>query len=417
MELIDRWAEDPEGPQVFRVDGVAGGGKTSTTYRATRGIKGTVLSCAPTAKAALVMRRKNWSDTVTIHKLIYHSREKAVAHLKYLEDELQKLLQPDLFGLPMPTLDMDKQRVAKEITALRRAIEEERRAIARPMFTLNPCSPVASAACTVMDEGSMVDSRVGSDTVSFKTKILVMQDPNQLPPVASDDGRGFFMAGNPNFELTQVHRQAKNSPVIRLATQIREEKENFRGFKLGTYDGVGGPSRVFRRADVTKDQLAEMAREAQQIIVGKNDTRRSVNKAMRKRLGYWTDDELPTPGDKLVCLRNNYDEGMLNGQLYTVQDVSDREESIIGLTLISDEGDHVVTTAHAAIFKGEKVPPWNRRDANEFDYGYALTCHKAQGSQWDRILIFDEHYVFRQDGWRWAYTAATRAAKQFDWLQ
>ena len=60
----------------------------------------------------------------------------------------------------------------------------------------------------------------------------------------------------------------------------------------------------------------------------------------------------------------------------------------------------------------EDVPYSLRRNSDEFDYGYALTVHKAQGSQWDDIVLFDESYAFREHRSRWLYTGITRAAKK-----
>ena len=55
---------------------------------------------------------------------------------------------------------------------------------------------------------------------------------------------------------------------------------------------------------------------------------------------------------------------------------------------------------------------WLMSEGQMFDYGYALTCHKSQGSQWDDVLIFDESGIFRSDRFRWLYTAITRAAEK-----
>jgi exodeoxyribonuclease-5 len=52
-----------------------------------------------------------------------------------------------------------------------------------------------------------------------------------------------------------------------------------------------------------------------------------------------------------------------------------------------------------------------QKGVEEFDYAYALTVHKAQGSQWDDVLLFDQSHVFRKNRYRWFYTAITRAAK------
>ncbi len=59
----------------------------------------------------------------------------------------------------------------------------------------------------------------------------------------------------------------------------------------------------------------------------------------------------------------------------------------------------------------EEVPAILRRETEEFTYGYALTVHKAQGSQWDKVVLFDESYAFREHRARWLYTALTRAAE------
>ena len=60
---------------------------------------------------------------------------------------------------------------------------------------------------------------------------------------------------------------------------------------------------------------------------------------------------------------------------------------------------------------GEKIPSAQQRRYDAFDYGYALTVHKAQGSQWDDVVLFDESYAFREHRARWLYTAITRAAE------
>ena len=60
----------------------------------------------------------------------------------------------------------------------------------------------------------------------------------------------------------------------------------------------------------------------------------------------------------------------------------------------------------------EEIPFSLRRDSDEFTYGYALTTHKAQGSQWDNVTLFDESYAFREHRDRWLYTALTRAAER-----
>ena len=86
-----------------------------------------------------------------------------------------------------------------------------------------------------------------------------------------------------------------------------------------------------------------------------------------------------------------------------------------GVTVRPEEGGKAVTVSVPRAFftEGPETVSWlQRKGADEFDYGYALTVHKAQGSQWDNVVLFDESYMFREHGARWLYTGVTRAAER-----
>ena len=101
-------------------------------------------------------------------------------------------------------------------------MEAERKRLAQPAFTLNQFSPVKDAGLVVIDECSMVDDRMGQDLLSFGTKVLVLGDPAQLPPVR---GSGFFTdTETPDVMLTEIHRQAKDNPIIAMATKVRNKE-------------------------------------------------------------------------------------------------------------------------------------------------------------------------------------------------
>jgi exodeoxyribonuclease-5 len=161
---------------------------------------------------------------------------------------------------------------------------------------------------------------------------------------------------------------------------------------------------------------------ANQLIVGKNATRRTSNMLARKYLNY--EDPLPVVGDKLVCLRNNRKEGLMNGTIWFVTatntEFSGDPDSFFPpafrCNIKSEDTDLELTGVqmHKGIFLGEEIPWHDMRLANEFDFGYALTCHKAQGSQWSHVVVYDESRVFRNDKWKWLYTAATRAAEKLN---
>lgn len=342
-----RQAVRRRGEQVFRLFGYAGTGKTTLARHIAEGIDGTVLFAAFTGKAASVMRSKGCEDATTIHSLIYRSRESKA---------------------------------------------EE------PTFVLNRASDVRHAKLVIIDECSMVDEELGNDLLSFSVPVLVLGDPAQLPPVK---GGGFFTEHEPDVMLTEVHRQARDNPIVAMSMTIRE------GGRLAR--GSFGDSAVIGRDEIDAGQI--MA--ADQVLVGRNETRRKFNKRIRELSGYH--DQFPAKEEKLVCLRNNRQKGLLNGETFTVKLVGERTGGLVRMRVAPDSGlgPSIKVSVLSEFFegRGEDVPWQIRRHTDEFDYGYALTVHKAQGSQWDRVVLFDESFAFREHRERWLYTAVTRAAK------
>jgi len=381
MLAVQSWLDNDvaAGKQVFRLFGVAGTGKSTLAKHLAEAARRSVQFCAYTGKAAQVMRTKGCHNAKTIHSLIYIPREKSKQRLKEMETEL------------LQTGSGPRR------NELKRLIKQERDALAQPAFTLNTESEVRNVRLLILDECSMVDSRIGQDLLSFGVPILVIGDPEQLPPVK---GSGFFTSQEPDVMLDEIHRQARDNPIIRLATDVREG----RGLRAGDY----GDSAVLAKPRPSPD----LVMAADQVLCGRNITRRGGNSRARALKGF--ESEYPQEGDRLVCLRNNYDDGLLNGTLWNCLDVGDIDEERLVLTVRSDDSDDVLTgtEVHAAPFRGEDVDYWSERDANKFDYGYMLTVHKAQGSQWKSVVLFNESFCFRQDARRWLYTGITRASEK-----
>jgi exodeoxyribonuclease-5 len=156
---------------------------------------------------------------------------------------------------------------------------------------------------------------------------------------------------------------------------------------------------------------------ADQVLVGRNNTRRAYNVRMRERRGL--EGKLPVAGDKLVCLRNNRKKGLFNGSLWSVDErlTSRARAGTVRMRLLPEEGSHrkpVKVSVRPECFTGglEALEWLIRKRYEEFDYGYVLTVHKAQGSQWDNVVLFDESFAFPDSRDRWLYTGITRAAKQ-----
>jgi exodeoxyribonuclease-5 len=352
LRAVAQWFKAERGQAaIFRLFGFAGTGKTTLARHIAEGVDGKVLFAAFTGKAACVMRAKGCRGASTIHRLIYKPPEQA--------DE-------------------------------------------NPTFELWRKAPAARARLIIVDECSMVDADLARDLLSFGVPLLVLGDPAQLPPVK---GGGFFTEARPDVMLTEVHRQARDNPIIRLSMDIRAG----RPLAPGRY----GDTEVVRRGELDPARVIG----SDQVLVGRNATRRAYNMRLRQRRGL--ESPLPVAGDKLVCLRNNRNKGLFNGGLWLVQERRRKRRKILRLQLKPDEDlGEGETTVEVAVrpecFTGglEEIPWLERMPFDEFDFGYVLTVHKAQGSQWDDVVLFDESAVFGESRDRWLYTGVTRAAKR-----
>lgn len=387
LRSVRRWHASGD-EQVFRLFGYAGTGKTTLARQVAEDINGRTLFGAYTGKAAHVLRRMGCPAASTIHSLIYVPKDKSRTRLRELELQLA-----DLRGeLGEEGEDVDGN---PEVRRLLAELTQERSELSRPTFDLNLESELSSADLLVVDECSMVDARMGQDLLSFGVKVLVLGDPAQLPPTR---GAGFFTDHEPDVLLTEIHRQARDNPIIDLATQLREQR-------------LPSPG-LYGESVVTRDRVQpDVPLKADQVLCGRNRTRRAINQRMRRLHDILED--LPVAGDKVVCLRNNHELGLLNGSLWTVLQAVEEEDDRIHMQVRSEDGvgaDCVDLLAHTAPFLGRDAPFWELRDLNQFDFGYALTVHKAQGSQWGDVVVFDESSCFRHDRWRWLYTGVTRAA-------
>ena len=348
LDRVGQWLRAGE-PQVFRLFGFAGVGKSTLARHIAEGAQGGVVFAAFTGKAALVMRSKGCAGASTIHALIYRASE---------TDE------------------------------------------GAPKFTLNHDGPASRAGLIVIDECSMVDAELGRDLMSFGKPILVLGDPAQLPPVK---GGGFFTEAEPDIMLTQIHRQAEGDPIIRLSAEVRA------GGKLAY--GRYGESRVIRRDEIEPGAVLGV----DQVLVGLNRTRRLYNGRIRELIGI--KEPLPVAGDRLVCLRNDRTKGLINGGLWSVETMRPMRKDFVRM-MLKPEDDTGRASAKVSVLRqffegGEQDIPYpQRRESDEFDFGYALTVHKAQGSQWDDVMLFDESHAFGEHRNRWLYTGLTRAAKR-----
>lgn len=342
---------DADQKPYFYLGGYAGTGKTTLAKEIAANIKGgTILFAAFTGKAAVVLQSKGCWNASTIHSLIYKPIE-------------------------------DKDGIVT--------------------YSLNNESLVMDAALIIIDECSMVGDELGADLLSFGVPVLVLGDPAQLPPVKSE---GYFTNGAPDFMLTEIHRQAKENPIIAMSMLVRNGKE----LPRGNY----GESRVISQYNFdSKDVI-----NAEQVLCGMNKTRLMANDRIRELKGYSPTE--PVVGDRLVCLKNNRKMGLLNGSLWDISQIKKRYKETTQMVVKPIDAGMSVNPVpiyiHDHYFRGtENALDWKvAKQYNPFTYGYVLTTHKAQGSQWKDVLLFDESSAFRDDRYRWLYTAITRASEK-----
>jgi exodeoxyribonuclease-5 len=270
----------------------------------------------------------------------------------------------------------------------------------------------------VVDEASMIAKEQRKDLESFGIPVLYVGDHGQLPPVSNDpeDRKGKFMSECES-RLEEVHRQAKESPIIRLSMDIRAGKR----IPLGKYgDGVW----------IADDIDIGLLLKTDQIIVGKNDTRRLFNRKVRKMQGF-DPKSYPTIGERMVFLDNNIQLGVFNGlEFESLEDNNSmplREGAQYPTNFMCK-----VPSLDGQSFREMRISPYfdnsmefeddgarrrfmKARGLITVDFAAAKTCHKMQGSAAKKPIIVEERFLPRDVHQRWMYTAVTRAVDKLIW--
>lgn len=399
LERMVDWYKDPLSPQVFRLFGYAGTGKTTIAQLMPREVGAeTWYYGAFSGKAVNVLRSKACAPAHTLHALIYGPPENLKQALKELQAEY----------------DNADDLSAEEAAALREQIRILKATIQRHgglRFDLAE-NALLDENCDllIVDEVSMVNEEMARDLLSFGMKTVVLGDPFQLPPVR---GEGSLTRSEPDMMLTEVTRQALHSPVTELATRIRETGT------LYAEDYEGGMPWS----------------EYDQILTWRRATRWKAVRALRELRGS-PDGDL-VPGDRIMCLANNKRLKVFNGQTWRVVDVKEgrnEDERRVSLYEEGVGGEVDESRLFEAFVHTQALVEAQERDAEEsrlgsgdssamlVTYADALTVHKAQGSEWPHVMVMDEtagmramesrrygDYEADKIVRRWLYTAVTRA--------
>ncbi len=398
IALIEEWFFNLNN-QIFVLCGYAGTGKTFLVDYAVKRLGLTAGESAvfvtPTGKAASVLIRGG-TPAGTVHSLIY-TREEDIE-----VDENGEVISERFLRF------VKKEKIDGKIKLI------------------------------VVDETSMVSDEVLRDLLSFGVKCLFCGDSAQLPPVGGTN----TLLSMPCVTLTQIVRQEENNPIVRLAQRARE----------GGYIDFGDYGKgvaVLSRYDLTAEERQTLFLKADQIIVGTNRTRMAINREVREYLGIAPTALLPLDGEKIICTLNDWsktldEEGnfhLVNGIIGKCFQVREAEDGLGVLDFQADFLQEKVynlpfdigaftagrylhgygakaytmydgTVVHENNFQALRSGKVKREDTVcRFEFAYAVTCHKAQGSEYDFVIVLDESNLF-ENGREWLYTAITRAKKK-----
>ena len=381
-EIVHWYRNYPNGSPIFYYSGAAGTGKTTVAKAVINELGLTndhYIACAYVGKAVLVLSRSGL-PAVTIHSLIYHPTTETVYVVEF-----------DEFGNP--------HQVKKKKTG----------------FILKH-SLSSSLKLIVVDEWGMVNDKMVKELLSFGIPLLVMGDQNQLPPVF---GKNSLM-DSPDFVLHKIMRQAEGNPIVRLSQMVLADEP----IPYGNY----GNSRV-----IDSIKFDEHLLDYDVILTSFNATRDYLNNYIRSDiLGY--KDMVPVEGDRIICRQNNWDEEvngicLTNGLAGTIHNISKAslhrgilyadfkpdfmDESFKKLSI-----DYNYMRSSAKVRKEAKNWITNGKYRKElFEYGYALSVHLSQGSEYPHVLFIEERYRDPVKFRKLRYTAITRAQETITWVK
>lgn len=245
----------------------------------------------------------------------------------------------------------------------------------------------------IVDEASMVSEYLHRDLKSFGKPLIFVGDHGQLEPI----GDKFNIMSAPDYILETIHRNA--GEIAHFAEYIRM------GYKPGSWEIRNGVGRKIKF--LSKFSYKSALSSADQTICAYNKTRAEINHMVRDDLGRGAG---PAIGDRVVCLRNHSKLGLFNGMQGVIRQIYADD-----FMLFESDDNCFEVPFDRSVFNQVKYEFSGDRDAPmPFDYCYAATCHKCQGSEYDSVLVLEQ----KSDLWdhkRWAYTAASRARDRLFW--
>lgn len=281
----------------------------------------------------------------------------------------------------------------------------------------------------VVDEVSMVPGSIWNLLLSHDVYVIALGDPEQLPSISREDHQEVL--NHPHIFLDEIMRQAQESEIVRLSMWIRE------GNSLSSYRGSNEEVKIVSRADEGMFEWAD------QILCATNATRNKLNNQYRRMLHF---GEEPQPGDKIIGLTNHWDFDSMdadpipltNGTIGTIVDykrdyiefphwITTSPVPILTTKMQTEDG-HIFTDIpidYSSIKTGASFFSDSQKGTirvsrkpmpeipYDFAYGYCITVWKFQGSQANKVLLFEEEHPWeRIEHRKYLYTGLTRASQK-----
>jgi exodeoxyribonuclease-5 len=418
----------------FSVTGLAGTGKTVVLcmlFRALRDAGFTPQACAPTGKAAQNITKKFPELAArTLHSALSQS---VTDRIKDFYDKLDELTKKrDLWKAWNETPEAERvadgeaptftDEEAAALEELPKTIRKLRENIdTRLDFTAKARESLAFDVL-LFDEASMIGEKIYYDLIdTIDMPKVFFGDFGQLPPIKDEPA---IDLRNADAVLDEVHRQKGDSGILKVAYAVnkgqRIKPADFTDCSDITIIGGDDYSLVLPYADT------------HQVVVWQNKDRHALNLLLREkklgiRMGSRSEDWIPQPGEELICDQNSKN-GLFNGDPLLVLPKPEKESDVpaprnpymrdIWIRRVGDPVENVkrvrLNLANLMPPQMELGNPHEREDAERFGFkaiwSYAITCHKAQGSEYPHVVVFRPSTI-PQDRDRWLYTAVTRASQ------
>lgn len=408
LSCIKSWFYDKKSRQVFKLTGLAGTGKTFLLSRLEEELGCPVLYLAYTGKACNNLAVKGLGSK-TIHSVLYRPVE-----TKY--EPSTRLLDKIIDELHLScSLEDCKRRLLEAFgtAASGKSLSFVRRDSAKEEVP----------ALLAVDEASMVNQKIFRDLLSLGVKILLCGDPGQLPPIEKDSD--FSVLTEPNCTLKSIQRQQANNPIVTLAHKIYnwDLEDISYNAPYSTESGVA----LFLNKQIntdgceTPETVEELMLQADQVLCYTNKYRAYVNSYVRQAKGY--SSSYPVPGDKLICTRNNWrlitdDVPLVNGQMGECvsfelgKKCHKNKTYAVGILRFRPDYTDKILETKISLNPFDSTAEAEELGLDRFDFGYAITVHKSQGSEWDSVLAVYDLAITVDNLKEWLYTALTRAKKQ-----